>query len=710
MGLLYTHGQQLWELVTPRPDERCLRIARAPRRRPRAPWYDGHMDENQLYGATLDRVYRLALLAGGSPRAAARLARQAYGRRNPAAPGSEADAQRFHEANLARALLSARPPRRWPWRPDPAAAPYAGLAPAELEALRAALAAAAPAARLALGSPHVAGIDITETNTPEPPPPDARWPRRAGDRYALLAEVARAWGMLPAGAAYPDVYEQALLLAGALRPEHEAALRALLLAGTPAAERLRATRDGLRRAEARLAAALPALFGGEAPAALREALAAPARPEGRAPMPATRLRLALVAAVALLALAVVALPRPGPPAAPAAPAAAAARPPEELVRAALTRLQRPAGAGVLHERFVASAPGHDWSLERWQELAPPHRFRVEVRDDGDRLRFALASDGVGTVQQRDRARNVVTLLGADYRLDPDVLATMLPILRQQPDGMFMLIGSNGGYNLERYYLNQALEAPLRDLGGTVAAGRPARLLAFESPAPVPPSPDDPFEAAPADPAQVLLAIDAATSALLEARVLPAGDGATGAVSVPWHADVYELLDAAPAATFTLPPPEADEAGGLALLSPRLLGAPEGMLVDLGRAAGPEGAPLYFPAGEAGIGYGISYDRGWTVLVRETVDDVVQLIPFADGGDRFVAGPRSARQAGERSYELIYPEDAPPGRTLSVATVFLGPDRTSGMHVIYSHAYAPQAEREARLEALIRSLAPLEVGG
>ncbi|HMQ33480.1 MAG TPA: hypothetical protein PKD53_22295, partial [Chloroflexaceae bacterium] len=655
-----------------------------------------------LYGATLDRVYRCALLVAGSPRAAARLTRAAYG--GLPAPASE--------AALASALL-ARPVLAWPWRPDPAAAAYAGLGPVELGALRAAFAAAAPGARLALGAPHVAAIDIGEAPTPPAPAPDAPWPRRAGDRHALLALVARAWGLLPEGAGYADVYEQVLLRAGALPEAQADALRALLLADTPAAQHSRAVREGLRRAEVSLAAALPALFGGEAPEELRAGLARGAGPRRRLPtVAAARLPLVAVAVVAAIALAVIALPR-GRPAASAALATTqdgAAVEPAALVQAALARLDSPAGAGVRHERFVATTPGSGWSLERWQELSPPHRFRVEVRDGQDRLRFALASDGAGLVQQRLARPDGTLIHNADYELAPEELGALLPTLRQQPDSLILIGGQNPGFNLERYYLNQALDAPLRDLGATLAAGRPARLLAFESQAPVPPTPDNTFAAAEAPPAQVLLALDAETRALLEARVLPSSAETAGEVSRPWRAEVFELLPRADADTFRLPP--AGRAADEELVSARLLGVPPGVAVALSAATAPPGAPLYFPTDGAGEGYGLRFDPNdrWTVLVRETADEVVQLIPFGDGEASFADGRRSPRQAGDRPYELIYPESMPPGRNVSLATVFLGPDRSSGMHLIYSHAYAPRHEREARLEALIESLAPLEVGG
>lgn len=211
---------------------------------------------------------------------------------------------------------------------------------------------------------------------------------------------------------------------------------------------------------------------------------------------------------------------------------------------------------------------------------------------------------------------------------------------------------------------------------------------------------------------MLLAIDAETGALLEARVLPASSEATGEVVTPWRAERFELLPRANAGLFSLPPAEEQVSYPGELVSARLLGATAGVTVDLRFAAAPPGAPLYFPSDGAGYGYGIKFDRGrrWIVLVRETADEVVQLIPFGDGQRGFADGRRSPRQAGGRSYELIYPDDMPPGRNISLATVFLSPDRTSGMHLIYSHAYAPRAERERRLEALIMSLAPLEVGG
>lgn len=662
------------------------------------------MDEHQLYGATLDRVYRLALLAAGSPRAAARLTRRAYARRDPAAADPE--------AALARGLLAARP-WRWPWRPDPAAAAYAGLATADLQAMRAAFAAAAPAARLALGAPHLVGFAIGPLAEQQPAAPDAPWPRRAGDHHALLALLARAWGLLPAGAPYADVHEQVLLLAGALPQAQADELRALLLAHSPAAERSRAIREGLRRAAARLAAALPGLFGGEAPAELRAGLARAAAPRRRAPMPRhARLRLGLVAIVAAIAVAVIALPRGAPQGAPprvAAEQAAAEGASEALVQAALRRLDSPDGQGVRHERFAAVTGDYGWTLERWQELAHPHRFRVEVRDDQDRLRFALASDGRELVQQRLSLRAAGSPVeGSDFAISTESLASLMPMLRQQPDSLLLLGSLNPGFNLERYYLNLAVDAPLRDLGGTLAAGRPAQLLAFESATPIPPDPDDAFAASDAPPAQVLLAIDLETKALLEARVLPPAGQEMGEVATPWRAELLELLPSAPAETFALPP--LAQGVPRVLVSARMLGEGSGLVQDLGLAANAVAQPLYFPSADAPVSYALDMGDRRTMLVRETAEDILQLIPFTDGTVDFAEGARSQRQAGERTYEVIYPERMPPGRGTSLATIFFDPERQSGMHVIYSHAYAAQPEREARLDALIRSLAPLAVGG
>jgi hypothetical protein len=663
------------------------------------------MDENQLYGAGLDRVYRLALLAAGSPRAATRLLRRAFARRDPSAASAE--------ASLAAGLLAARP-GPWRWRPDPAAAAYSGLTPAELAILRARLSAASPATRLALGAAHVAAIDLQVEPTAQPVPPATPWPRRAGNRYALLALLARDWGLLPAQVDYADVYEQGLHLGGELAPEQADELRSLLLAHSPAAEQSRAVREGLRRAEARLAAALPALFGGEAPAALRDDLLA-SQPSARPPVRATRQQLALVAAVALIAVAVIALPqrapRPGPRSAEPAVALAEPEGTAALLRAALNRLDSPSGAGVRHERFAAEAEGYAWSLERWQELAPPHRFRVEVRDEQDRLRYAVASDGRGLVQQRSSLERDSALEGGDYTLDEQSLQALLPTLRQQPDSLVLAGSFNPGFNLERYYLNLALEAPLRDLGATQAAGRPAQLLAFESAAPFPPDPYGSFEIGDDRPAQVILAIDLETKALLEARVLPPEGQEAGEVRRPWTVERFELLASLPGSRFSLPPLAGGAQSSGELVSARLHGEAVAALRKLTATEAPaDGGPLYFPADGDGIGYSLKYEGGWTMLVRETADEVVQLIPFGQGPGSFAEGVRSTRRAGERVYDLIYLEELPPGRNISLATIFLSADRARGMHLIYSHAYASQLEREARLDALIRSLAPLEVGG
>jgi len=482
-----------------------------------------------------DRVFRLAHLVAGDERRAARLVERAFRR----LPAQADDPERV----LAAALLPASG-LGWPWRPAPGAS-AGGLAPAELRALRGLLAAAAPAARLQLGARVLLGLDLGPAPAPAPAAP---WPRRAPDGLGLRALLARDLGAPPADADYAELREHALLRDGALRPARAAELRAALLADGPAGERARALRDAVVRADERAAAALAALFGGAAPPELTERLLRQAGPRrGWLSVGAdARLQLALCAAVVLLVAAAFLLPGRRPAAETPALAAAPALPPAVLVERARDRFAAAPERGVLYERYLAEVGAETWRVERWYDYAPPHPLRVEVRDATDRTLFALATDGRELVQGQFRGgRDEGQLRSREVAMTPAEIEALLPILRAQPDGL-QRFGRREIPNLERFYLDQASSAPLADLGAATVAGRAARLVSFRSTAPLPPAGASPASA------QVVLAIDAETYGLLEARVLPDGADAVGVVRTPWRAEAHDVLAAAPAGTFRLP--------------------------------------------------------------------------------------------------------------------------------------------------------------
>lgn len=655
------------------------------------------MERAETILAYQDRVYRLARFVAGDAGRAARLVERAF-RRLPADTPDP-------ELALIAALLPAGRPN-WPWRPLPAELAASGLASAELDALRRALANASPAARLALGARVLLGVDIKEDAAPLAA---QSWPGRAADARTLRAILARDLGRAPPDASYAELLEQVRLRDGALPSDRAIELRAALLADGPAGERARALRDAVARSEERLATALPALFGGPAPAELTERLLRHVAPPERPRLGLSRsigLQIGLSAIVALAIAAVLLLPRGEPATAPAPAVDTPDLAPAELIERALRRFDQ-AGIerGVLHERYVAEAGSERWVLERWYGYADPHPLRVEVRDAADQTIFAIASDGRGMLQRRE-TRNTsegARLYGVDEVATPEELARLIPILRLQPDGLH-LFGRSETYNLDRYYLAQARGAALSDLGAAAVAGRPARLIGFRSGAPAPPPPGHPQERNQPS-AQVVLAIDSQTYGLLEVRVLPEADETAGVVQIPWRAEAYAILGAVPVDTYSLPPAEVSDRDER-FVSPRLSGTSADMLIGLPEAARRLGGTLCLPPPASGpsVGYAIGLEDS-VMLIRESEHEVLILFQFIAGEDMFAQAERRIQRIGEHEYSLVIPDDTWTPAPISEGTIYLSDNELAGVHLIYAHSYASRAEREARLGQILGALRP-----
>jgi hypothetical protein len=689
--------------------------------------------QHELSAAQLDQLYRLAWLVLGDERRAA---------------GKMQNAKRnMQHAETFALLLATLAPQRtlgYALRVPAAANERSGLTPGEFAALARLLRAATPQARLELGAPHLldaqgqgdkgasgSGTDDGRRTTDDADAEhaagvggrssvvvDRPWPRRATNGVELLLLLARAWGDLPAETPYMVALEHARALVGGAADAEVQVLRAVLLLDGPAGAQSRAVRAGLRRADERLEAALPALFAGEAPAELhalygRAADGGAARPAGNR---ARRLQFGLAAAVLALVIAVIAMPGPSadPPQTAAERtgllAAEAALSPDALVLAALDRFERAErGPGALYERYRMTVDGETRTLERWYDPGEPERVRIELRDSGDQLLYGLATDGTGRLQTRWMPPGeTAPIFGVDYRLDAAQIAQMMPTLRRQPDGLHFF-ASIPVVNPEHFYLSQAYAAEVRDLGSTTIGERPARLIGFASRQPLPYDNDFAFDRPAAPPQQeqadqVILAIDPSTFALLEARVLPQGEAA-GAVVTPWRAEAIALRSGLTAADFQLAEVEFQRRDGAnRFISPRIGWVPDDALTDLNRVVAASALPLAFPPPDQ-PSYGYALQAGSeAILVRESEHEIFMVAVFPVEAAPQPSGRQEDRQAGDLRYRMIYPNEPPGGRAASLAALPL--ENGAELQMYYQHAYATLGEREARIAELLTALEPL----
>lgn len=686
----------------------------------------GIMDHTRLIFTYQERIYRLALCVSGGARAAARRTERAFARlrRGGADP----------ESALVAAL--GRPAPLLP-RPYALPAAPAGADAAQLAALRGLLAAAPPALRHALGLRYLLGaewqsggaeerergrgaspsMDAAPYGRARVSAPDAR--PAPTTLSAFLTLLARAQGRLPADVSHAEAQGQARLRLGLLDEQEAQALRAVALSDSPDGARARAIRDGIVAADAWLHALLPALFAVPVPPTLTRRLlrrAAPRRPLLRWSRPLA-LQLGAVALVGALIAGLLLWPGGAPERASApGPIALADAPglkPHELIARALDRFETDGmREGVLHERYTVTIEQEPWTIERWYDRGAPQRLRIEVRTAEGELRYGLATDGVGLVQQRfatpaGGGSDRYEILGADHRLDPARIARLMPLMRGQPDGL-LIFGQGDRYSADRYYLALAYAATLRDLGAATVAGRPAQLVGLTGDRPFPPPLDLDPGGWPQQPSQLVLAIDTERYALLEARVIPASDGAPSVVQLPWQAEVFEVLPGAGPEIFALPPPDRAQPFTPILVSPRLREAPADALPPL-----PEilqgGATLYLPppTEQPSIGYAVPMAPEQPLLIREAEHSVVLVVPFTDGQDIFPANTeRRRRQAGGFSYDLLSRPEFLALLPATVASVYLTPDERAGIMIVYTHSYATDAERESLMDDLIRSLRPL----
>jgi hypothetical protein len=669
---------------------------------------------HELSAVQLDQLYRLVWLVMGDERRAARSMLHA-------ARSTQ------HGGDFTSILVKLAPQRtlRYTLRVPPTANERSGLTPSECAALARTMRAATPQARLELGAPHLVEEALTPSLAQHRPPAHGRgegdagettlWPRQATTGIELFLLLARSWGDVPAEAPYALAQQHAQALLGEVSDVEAQALRATLLVSGPEGELARSVRSGLRRADDRLGAALPALFAGQAPAELHAL-----REQGRtvsvqrsASSRAKRLQLLLAGAVLALVIAVIVAPGRSAPTASVSPehtgllAAEATLTPSERILAALNRFERgELGVGVLHERYRMIIEGETQTLERWYDPGEPGRVRIEARNSADQLLFGMATDGATRLQARWLPPGVTTqqLLGVDYLLDETTLARVFPIVRRQPDGLHFF-ATLPLVNPEHFYLAQAHAAELQDLGAAIVQNRPVRLVGFASRQSLPPSAVNSYAPPRQETAdQVILAIDTVTYALLEVRVLPQSETA-GAVVVPWQVEIYETQANVPSTIFKLDPVEGRRQMGVnTFISPRISWLPNDALTTLASALASSTLPLALsPPDQVSLGYALQANSE-AILVRESEHETFMLAVFPAEAIPTLSGRQEERRVGDLRYRMIYPDEPHSSAAVSLAAVALA--NGAELQMYYQHAYATPEEREARVAELLSALEPL----
>jgi len=374
--------------------------------------------------------------------------------------------------------------------------------------------------------------------------------------------------------------------------------------------------------------------------------------------------------------------------APPAPTTAA-----ELIDRAIYRLDadRPPGE-VWHETISFASNGERLLLERWYEFSRQARTRIIVKPEaGGEPLLDIASNTRSVayaIRRGGHAPQYVELR------DPDVSAIM-PLLRQLP-----FSGSLGDRlidqrNLDLTLLGRARAGSSRLLGSTLHNGRPAWMMAADS----------------AEAGKMTLTIDRDTSTLLEVRL--SDDGSNTRTRLVWDAVRFEVTNRnkLPPRTFELD----GEGSTVSMLNPRQLGyfAPVQIGIDDAEALTLLPLPATLPdevmfsyvrgQGIGSDGLLAVYESRWSTL------EIVH--PLAAPNSRPVASSSLDRQFNGGSYTVIEhdatTEGSWPNTTLVEFALDSAPRTRLGL--LYWHAFADRAEREAAIQHTLDSLSQAKLG-
>jgi hypothetical protein len=650
-------------------------------------------DRSALVYRYHERLYRLALLTAGNADTAATLLQQAY----RALPNSAID----DETLLLRTLLPQRPPR-WRWNVENGDLARSTLDRAQAAALLHALARLAPAERLAIGLAYLAGNTQDEIAIQLGPLPNDTPP--ADLLTGFRATAARALSLVPDTADEPALAQLDRWLDGQLSEEESIALRRAVLE-QPA---MRIMRDGMITVREILPRALPALFVVAPPRALTERLLKIVQKHERTIVPNLRARWAqgaLALGVLALTAAIILLPSL---AARSSENTATARTTNvaALIESAIHRFDHaPLQTGVLHEQYLLTrGNGSSYVIERWYDYAAPNRLAISVRPAGENATplMQVSSDGRSRVQFRNFFEGINGAQSLDVHVSEAEARAVLPLLRGQPT--LASFGRDRGQpsDLGPQYLAQARAAGASLLGTTTLLGRQAFLLTYHTEQPPTLSRRD---AAP--PAQVVLAIDAQTYALLDVSLIAEG-AAESSARHPIQAQLLEVLADVPDEQFSLPT-SADISQHNGIASVRFPFIVDDQIISLEDAArrvpGTLLAPRQLPD-ERMRGLAVAVDNrssGQNVILLYE-GEFQNLIMLPDALSNDAGGAGQERSAGEFRYQIVRGPDFGSG----LAAIVYRPDTPDErMTIILNDEYATSEEREATLQSLIASLTPVD---
>jgi hypothetical protein len=654
---------------------------------------DASPDRGALVYRYHERLYRLALLTTGNADTAGASLQRAYRE----LPATSAD----HEALLIRALLPNRPPRqRWRWNAGQGDLARSTLDRASADALLLALARLAPAERLAIGLAYLSGCAPGEIEAQIGQLPSGSAPADLLARFR--AEAARALDRVPEEADTETLRQLDRWLDGRLPEADSIALRRAALE-QPA---MRDLRDGMIATRELLPRALPALFAVAPPHALTARLLKIAQGRQRTIVPDLRARRAqgaLALGVLLLTAAIILLPslaaRGG--------GAATGRAPDidALIDSAIHRFDRPPlDAGVLHEQYLVADGRAEYLIERWYDYAAPNRLAISVKreDRNGPPLMQVTSDGTSLVQFRNLYGGPNGQRASDVQVSASEARAVLPLLRGQPTVASFGQERGAPGDLGPLYLAQARAAAASLLGTTTMLGRQAFLLTYRTEQPPALEPSDT-----AQPAQVVLAIDSETYALLDVSLIAEG-AAESSARHPIQARLLEVLEDVPDEQFRLPT-SAEVGQHSGITSVRFPFIADDQVISLEDAArrAPRAllAPRQLPD-ERMRGLAVAVDNRRdgqdVILVYEGEFQNLLVLPGSLSND----APRRGQElsAGDFRYQLVRGRDFGSG----LAAIVYRPDAPDEpLTMILNDEYATSEEREATLQRLIASLTPVD---
>jgi hypothetical protein len=457
-------------------------------------------------------LFRLALVLTGDPKQAGRLLEKAFETVSPNSNEIEAD--------LLRALILCAPESA---KSDFEIGPSLGLNQHQAKQLVDLIASLPLRERAVVGLFYVRGLTLEEL---VPLLPSAK--RSPAPNLTQVREILARFRAKVCVALYPQANEVEILsdidylLDGYLSEEAATELRQVLFARPE----LLQSRDQLKRVRSILQQYLPSLYSLIMPNEVHErlynrfAMLDPVEPVSKG---AWLARFGMIAAVFALIAGLMFWPN-------SAASLASEQAPENedrsisvslLLQKSLQRFEYlPLEQGILHERFeIYNSSIPSYQIERWYDLASPHRLRSNVSylataEQAAASLVEYASNGIDSVQVH---RNWYAGEGTSYdaTVSQAEAQNAIKYLRSQPHESSLFNSYEQFYDISLGYLVQARERNASFMGRTLLNGREAYRLLYSTPL----LPDEPSDIESDQIWQVLLTLDSQTLSVLDITVI-----------------------------------------------------------------------------------------------------------------------------------------------------------------------------------------------